>query len=108
VDLAYVAGDDELTGSTGMAIQKVRKERRRKLDEICDRLEAAGIRAESHVYVGDANDEIEMAARECQSTMIILGSSSKSAWVERWLGSTPLKIAENSVFPTLIIPPAKS
>ena len=108
VDVAYVAGDDELTGSTGMTIQKMRKERRRQLDEICDQLEAAGIRAESHVYVGDTNDEIEMAARECQSSMIVLGSSSKSAWVERWLGSTPLRIAEDSAFPTLIIPPEKT
>ena len=108
VDVAYVASDDELTGATGMEIQKMRKERRQKLDAVCDELEAAGIRAEPHVYVGNVEDEIERAARECQSSMIILGSSGKSAWVERWVGSTPLNIAENSMYPTLIIPPEKT
>ena len=51
--------------------------------------------------------EIEKAARDCQATMIVLGSSAKTAWVEKWLGSTPRSLAEKSVYPTLLIPPEK-
>jgi nucleotide-binding universal stress UspA family protein len=40
--------------------------------------------------------------------MVVLGSSSRSAWAERWLGSTPSKIAAESPYPTLLIPPAKA
>jgi len=40
--------------------------------------------------------------------MIVLGSSAKTAWVEKWLGSTPRSIAETSVYPTLLIPPEKA
>jgi len=105
IDVVYVAAKKELTGSTTMEIQKTRKEKRQKLDEICGILEAAGVEARSHVYIGDPVEEIEKAARECQATMIVLGSSGKAAWVERWIGSIPRQIAETSVYPTLLIPP---
>jgi nucleotide-binding universal stress UspA family protein len=39
--------------------------------------------------------------------MIAMGSSGKSEWVERWLGSTPRAIAEKSDLPTLIFPPSR-
>jgi nucleotide-binding universal stress UspA family protein len=77
------------------------------LEKICDEFETEGIKTRAHVYIGDANAEIEKAAKECQTTMIVMGSSAKTAWVERWLGSTPREIAEESIFPTLIIPPEK-
>jgi nucleotide-binding universal stress UspA family protein len=88
-------------------VQKVRKEARAKLEAICDRLAGVGIDARSHVYIGDPTEEIERAARECQATLVALGSSSKAEWVERWLGSTPQSIAEKSDYPTLIVPPQK-
>ena len=108
IDVIHVASESELKGSSAMAIQKTRKETRNKLDDICDTFETAGITARAHVYIGDPEREIEKAARECQSTMVVLGSSGKSAWVERWIGSVPLKIAEKSVYPTLLIPPEKN
>jgi nucleotide-binding universal stress UspA family protein len=108
VNLVHVAVEKELKGnSSAMGIQKVRKESRAKLEEICDSFEAAGIKARAHVYIGDAEEEIEKAAKDFEATLIVLGSSSKTAWVERWLGSTPLKIAEESIYPTLIVPPLK-
>ena len=108
VCLVHVAVEKDLKGnSSAMGIQKVRKEARSKLEEICDRFEAAGIKARAHVYIGDAQEEIEKAAKDFEATLIVLGSSSKTAWVERWLGSTPRKIAEESIYPTLIVPPAK-
>jgi nucleotide-binding universal stress UspA family protein len=59
------------------------------------------------VYIGDPAQEIEKAARECQATLIVMGSSGKAAWIERWLGSTSLTIAEKSIYPTLLVPPPK-
>ena len=105
IDVVYVASEKELTGDSAMEIQKTRKVRRKQLDEICAVFEAEGIAAESHLYIGDPVDEIEIAARECQSSVIVLGSSGKSAWKERWLGSIPQAIAEKSPYPTLIVPP---
>lgn len=107
IRVMHVASEKDLKGSSAMAIQKTRKETRTKLEKICDAIEAEGIKARSHVYIGDPEEEIEKAARDCQATMIVLGSSAKTAWVEKWLGSTPRTIAEKSVYPTLLIPPEK-
>ena len=107
VHLVHVADEKALKGPSAMAIQKTRKEARDKLDKICEEFEAAGIKAREHVYVGDPDEEIEKAAKDCQASMIVLGSSAKAAWVEKFLGSTPRKIAEESIYPTLLIPPEK-
>lgn len=107
ISLVNVAGEKDLKGTSAMEIQKTRKETRQKLEEICTLFETEGISARAHVYIGDPDDEIEKAARDCQATMIVLGSSAKSAWVEKWLGSTPQKYAEESIYPTLLIPPEK-
>ena len=90
-----------------MAIQKTRKESRQRLDEVCDALEDEGIHAKPHVYIGSTVSEIEKAARECQGTMIISGTSGKPYWKERWIGSVPRMLAEKSIFPTLLIPPER-
>lgn len=106
IHVVHVAAQKKLSGSA-MAIQKTRKKMRRQMDEICRTFEAEGIPARSHVYVGNPEQEIEKAARECQATLIVMGSSGKASWVERWLGSTPRSIAEKSAYPTLLIPPEK-
>jgi nucleotide-binding universal stress UspA family protein len=107
ISVVHVAGEKDLKGTSAMEIQKTRKETRQKLEEICTIFEGAGIDARAHVYIGDPDDEIEKAARDCQATMIVLGSSAKSAWEEKWLGSRPRKYAEESIYPTLLIPPEK-
>ncbi|MFZ0613664.1 MAG: universal stress protein [Desulfobacterales bacterium] len=106
IHVVHVAEPKELSGSA-MAIQKTRKKMRGRLDEICERFEANGIAARSHVYVGNPEQEIEKAARECQASLIVMGSSAKASLVERWLGSVPRNIAEKSAYPTLLIPPEK-
>ncbi|MGD9366711.1 MAG: universal stress protein [Desulfobacteraceae bacterium] len=106
VNVVHVASEKDLKGSA-MEIQKVRKQCRTKLEAIVDRFESNGIEADSHVYIGDPIEEIERAAAECQASMIVMGSSGKSAWTERWLGSTPQTIAEKSEYPTLVTPPIK-
>jgi nucleotide-binding universal stress UspA family protein len=107
ISIVHVASEKDLKGSSSMAIQKTRKQARSKLEEICAIFEAEGIKAREHLYIGEPEEEIDKAARDCQSTLIVLGSSAKNAWVEKWLGSTPQSIAEKSAYPTLLIPPEK-
>ncbi|MCG6893406.1 MAG: universal stress protein [Desulfobacteraceae bacterium] len=106
VSVVHTASEKQLTGESAMSVQKLRKETRARLDEICERLAERGIRSRPHVYIGDPAAEIERAAKDCQATMILMGSSSKAGWKERWSKSIPVKIAEDSMFPTLLIPPA--
>ena len=105
VHVIHVADEKSLKGDSAMMVQKTRKKARQKLEDICDILEAEGIRAKPHVYIGNTAAEIEKAARECQATMIIAGTSGKESWKERWIGGTPKILADKSIFPTLLIPP---
>ncbi len=104
IHVIHVVGEQDLKGTSAMEIQRLRKDTRKKLDRVCDVFESEGVKADAHVYIGEPDEEIEKAAREHQATMIVLGSSGKTAWVERWLGSTPQSIAEKSIYPTLLIP----
>ena len=104
----HVISEKDLKGNSNMLIQQSRKEARKKLDQLCDELEAAGIDARPHVYVGEPVEEIEKATKECGASLTILGSSAKAAWIERFIGSIPRRIAEKSPTPTLIIPPNQS
>ena len=107
ISVVHVVSEKDLKGTSAMSVQKTRKQARKKLEEISALFAAEGIEAREHVYIGEPEEEIEKAARECQSTMIVLGSSAKAAWVERWLGSIPQTIAEKSMYPSLLIPPEK-
>ncbi len=106
VTVIHVVDEKKLQGSA-MEIQKVRRELRADLEAIADSLKAEGIETSAHLYVGDPEAEIEKAAGERRASMIVMGSSSKSAFRERWLGSTTRNIAEKSDYPTLVIPPGK-
>lgn len=108
VDVIHVAREKDLKETSAMAIQKTRKEARKRLDDLCDDLENIGITAKPHVYIGETISEIDKAARECQSSMIIAGSPRKSLWKDRWGKSVGKGLAEQSVFPVLLIPPKES
>jgi nucleotide-binding universal stress UspA family protein len=107
VRVVHVANEKQIEGASVMHAQKTYKDTKTRLDEICARFQAEGIAARPHVYVGNPAAEIEKAARECQATIVVTGSSAKMGWVERFIGSTPREIAEKSVFPTLLIPPER-
>jgi nucleotide-binding universal stress UspA family protein len=106
VHLAYVASESDLSGASNLEAQKTRKHKRQALESLIEAFAARGIAADSHIYVGEPEEELGKAARECQASMIVLGSSSKNAWIERWVGSLPRSLAERSAYPTLIVPPA--
>lgn len=105
--IMHVVKDSVLKSSDTHEVQKVRKAERKRLDDLCDEFEDAGISARPHVYVGDPQKEIEKAAKEYQATMVILGSSEKAAIVERWTGSISKNIADKSIYPCLLIPGKK-
>lgn len=108
IHVMHVVKDSVLKSSDTHDVQKVRKTERKKLDDLCDELEADGITAKPHVYVGDPQKEIEKAAKEYQASMIILGSSDKASILERWTGSISKNIADKSIYPCLLIPGKKN
>jgi nucleotide-binding universal stress UspA family protein len=107
IHVAHVAHEKSLQGDSAMAVQKTRKETRNRLERICDIFEAEGIHSRPHVYIGAVEKEIEKAAHECRATMIVAGSKNHSSWKDRLLGSLTKTLIETSIFPVLLVPPAK-
>ncbi|OGP62801.1 MAG: universal stress protein family protein [Deltaproteobacteria bacterium RBG_13_49_15] len=105
INAVHIIDESRLKGDSSMSVQKSRKDSRQKLEKICDEFEKEGIRAKPHVYVGNAILEIEKAARECQATMVVAGTSGKGSLKERLIGNIPEALARDSVFPILLIPP---
>ena len=104
VVVIHVAGEKTFKSDSAMEIQAIRKKNRQKLEEVCDVFRDVGIEAESHLYVGPTCEQIEKAAQEREATMIVGGTTGKKPLKEIFLGSTAKKLAEHSVFPTLLIP----
>jgi len=103
LQIIYVETEKTMEGLGKRGLQKVERENRRKLDELCEALEGEGIEAEYHLYIGDFT-QIENAARERNATLIATGTTGKSAWQARWLGSVSQQVAEVSELPTLLVP----
>lgn len=104
INVCHVVSEKRLKSDSAMAIQKARKDSRKKLEKICDLFEAEGIDARPHVYVGDTYTELEKAAQECRATLVVAGSPEKNLWKERWTGSLSRVLAEQSAFPVLLFP----
>ncbi|MCD4741088.1 MAG: universal stress protein [Desulfobacteraceae bacterium] len=107
VNVMYVTNEKQLKSKSTHKVQKIRKQERAKLDELCDTFEDNGIKTRAHVYVGDPEKEIIKAAKEYQASMIVLGSSSRTSIIERWMGSITRTIADKSIYPCLLIPSNK-
>ncbi len=104
VVVIHVAGEKTFKSDSAMEIQAIRKKNRQKLEEVCDAFRDVGIDTESHLYVGATCEQIEKAAQERGATMIVGGTTGKKSLKEIFLGNTAKKLAERSVFPTLLIP----
>ncbi|NVM24765.1 MAG: universal stress protein [Desulfobacterales bacterium] len=103
LQVIHVVTEKAMAGLGKMELKKMERESRRRLDELCDTLEGEGMEAESHLYIGDLT-QIENAARERDATLIATGTTRKSAWQARWLGSVSQRLAEVSELPTLLVP----
>ena len=100
----HVVSEKDLKSKDTHDVQKVRKFERKRLDDLCDEFEDAGIDARPHVYVGDPEKEILKAAKEYQASMVILGTSERNAILERWMGSISRNVADKSLYPCLLFP----
>ncbi len=100
----HVVKESLLKSKDSHEAQKVRKAQRKRLDTLCDEFEDAGISCRAHVYAGDPEKEILKAAKEYQATMIVLGCSERTAILERWVGSISKNIADQSIYPCLLVP----
>ncbi len=103
LQVIHVVTEKAMEGLGKRGLMKMERENRKKLDELCEALESEGIEAEYHLYIGDLT-QIENAAREREATLIATGTSGKSAWQARWLGSVSQQVAEVSELPTLLVP----
>lgn len=103
LQVIHVVTEKAMEGLGKRGLMKMERENRGKLDELCEALEGEGIEAEYHLYIGDLA-QIENAAREREATLVATGTSGKSAWQARWLGSVSQQVAEVSELPTLLVP----
>jgi nucleotide-binding universal stress UspA family protein len=102
--IIHVADKSRLNGDSAMVVQQTRKETRKKLDQVCDMLQSAGIPAKGHVHIGDPVREIGLAAQEHHATMVVLGMSRRAGWQERWMGSIPRTLMDTLSVPVLMVP----
>jgi len=105
IALMHVISEKSLKDTSSLRVQKLRKENRQKLEDLCDLFRAEGIEAESHLYVGDVKEQIEKAAQERKATMIVAGTTGEKTLKEKLLGSVPKHLAEKSLLPALLVPP---
>ncbi len=103
LQVVQVVTEKEVEGLGKRGLQKMEREHRGRLYELCNSLGDEGIEAEAHLYLGDVA-QIQNAAREYEATMIATGTTRKSSWQARWLRSVSQELAEQSELPTLLIP----
>jgi len=96
VDIVYVLNEKP----TVKEIRQI-KDRVEEIRQIC--LEEK-IDAESHIYAGKTSEEILLAAKEYDASLIIMGVSSKNAIEKIFSGAVPFSVAEKAPVPVLIIP----
>jgi nucleotide-binding universal stress UspA family protein len=104
VDIVHVISEKDVAKTTKMEAQKVERKNKKRLDEVCDFLIREKFNARPHLYIGNTEEQIEKGASEYRSTMIVLGSTRKSIWKEKWSGSVSYSLADKSELPVLIIP----
>lgn len=103
LQVIQIVTEKDIAGLGRRGLQKMEREHRTKLYELCNALEGEGIEAEAHLYIGDVT-QIQNAAREYEATLIATGTTRKSAWQARWLRSVSQELAELSELPTLLVP----
>ncbi len=103
LQVIHVVTEKAMEGLGKRGLKKMERENRKRLRELCNTLQGEGIEAEPHLYIGDLT-QIENAAREREATLIATGTTGRSAWQARWLGSVSQRLAEISELPTLLVP----
>ena len=84
-------------------LRRIERESKERLDNYCDRLKKAGVKAEPHLFSGRSSAEIIRVAREHKATMIVMGTTGKDRLRAFWLGSVSHRVAEASELPVLLV-----
>lgn len=80
------------------------RELKRKLQETRRAFSTRGIDAEFHIYAGRTSEEVTLAARDYNATLIVMGTNRKPYIRSFFSGSSSYKVAEQTEVPTLFIP----
>ena len=96
VDIVYVLNEKPTIGEIRQLKERVEEVRKICLAEDMD--------AESHIYAGKTADEIVLASKDYNATMIAMGYKSTGALKEILSRSSCYRVIEKSSVPVLIIP----
>jgi nucleotide-binding universal stress UspA family protein len=96
VDTVYVLSEKPTVKDIRQLRDRVEEIRNICLEEKLD--------TESHIYVGKTPEEILLAAKDYNASLIAMGYSSKSFFKEMGSGSPCYRVVEQSPVPVLIIP----
>jgi nucleotide-binding universal stress UspA family protein len=96
VDIVYVLHEKLTIGEIRQLRERVEEVRTICLEEQMD--------AESHIYAGKTADEIVLASKDYNATMIVMGYKSRGSLKEFITGSSCYRVLEKSSVPVLIIP----
>jgi len=104
IDVVHVITEKSLSGLAKMDALKVEKEQKKRLEKVCDILAKENFDVRPHLYIGDTGEQILKGASEHKATMLVLGSTQKSIWKEKWSGSISHSLADTANLPVLIVP----
>jgi len=77
---------------------------KKRLAETRERFLDEGIDTEAHIYAGEPAEEIMLAARDYDATLIVMGTTRRSPLKNIFSRSCSYEVAERAVVPTLVIP----
>jgi len=80
----------------------------RKLNEMVEEMRSTlmdeGIDAEAHIYAGKPAEEINLAAKDYDGSIIVMGASHRSALKSMFYGNCTYDVADKAMVPVLVIP----
>jgi len=102
--VTHVIGAKFSKGLEPEALEVIKAESRKRLDDYCRRLKDAEIEAEPLLSMGKTAAEIVRLSRSYRATMIVMGRTGKDWFQEYWLGGVSHRVAESSELPVLLVP----
>ncbi|MBC2712537.1 MAG: universal stress protein [Desulfosarcina sp.] len=102
--VTHVLGARRIKNLEPPAIKRLEDESRKRLQNYCQQVEAAGIHSEYHLALGRTVEEIIKLSRDYGASMIVMGRTGKDWFHEYWLGGVSHQVAELSELPVLLIP----
>ena len=102
--VAHIIGTKISTGLNNSALKKLEDESEKRLKAYCQKISAAGIKAQSILSAGKTVPELIKLSRGRGATMIAMGRTGKDWFQQYWLGGVSHRIAELSELPVLLVP----